>query len=236
MTMASKPEYTQNLWVTFKQAKALGGSVRKGEKSTSVIFWTKVTKEEAEDEKMFMVARAYHVFNVAQCEGVKIPEKFLTSEEITWTPSEGLERIVAGYAGGPEINHREQARAFYDPAVDKITLPPKSAFDSETGYAETLLHELTHSTGHESRLNRFTGEDKPAFFGSEPYAREELVAELGAMMLMSEAGIEPVIGNAAAYIDSWLKALKDDKNLIIQAAQRAAKATDHILGRSANAE
>jgi len=236
--MMTNPEYTQNLWVTYKQAQALGGNVRKGEKSVGVMFWSKVTPKDKDNTnaKDFMMARGFNVFNVAQCENLEIPEKYTVKREMQWTPSEGLERIADSYAGAPPISHQAQGRAYYDPIADSITMPPREAFDTLSGYAETLLHELTHSTGHASRLDRFKGDDKPHGFGSRPYAREELVAEIGAMMLMSHAGIEPEIDNGAAYIASWLKALDGDKSLVITAAARAQKAVNHILGSSSSEE
>lgn len=226
--------YGQNLWATYKQANALGGSVKKGEKGTHVVFW-RITPDTVDasgeiTQKGFPMLREFVVFNVAQCENLTIPPRFEAPVR-TWSDSEALDRIVAGYANAPAIKHAASEGAFYVPATDSITLPPKDSFGSLTGYADTLLHELTHSTGHASRLNRFDDNNQPARFGSPVYAKEELVAEIGSMMLMGHAGLEPDTENTAAYIGSWLKALQNDKRLIISAAQQASKAVALITGQ-----
>lgn len=223
--------YDRNLWITYRQAQAMGGNVRKGEKAVDVIFWKKVDgkKDEATGEKTrgFMIMKSFAVFNVAQCDGLVIPEKFEAPKH-NWQGSDAVERIVNGYPNAPKIIHAAQGRAYYEPAADTVTLPPRESFPTPADYAETLFHELTHSTGHADRLNRFNDTEQPAVFGNEPYAREELVAELGAMMLLTMAGIEPDTKNSASYIGGWLTKLGNDKNLIVQAAQRASKAVEWI--------
>ena len=222
-------------WTTYNNAKKLGGNVRKGEKSTMVTYYQKAVgkpKEGEEKGRAFMIMKSYNVFNVSQCEGLTVvmPER----KEITI--GEGVKRVLESY-NEVEITHKVTPQAFYTPSLDTITLPPLGAFHNESAYAETLFHELTHSTGHESRLNRFKEEkDQPRGFGSEVYAREELVAEIGASMLASMVGMEIDFGNVSAYIGSWLKALKDDRNLIIQASQRASKAVNYILGITTESE
>jgi antirestriction protein ArdC len=128
----------------------------------------------------------------------------------------------------PEIKHG-LAKAFYSPSVDIVAMPDRARFDTEAGYYATLFHELTHATGHASRLNRPTLTES-AGFGSNPYCREELVAELGAAFLCGHAGIENTIQNSAAYLQNWLEALQNDNKLIVQAAAQAQKAADFILG------
>ena len=229
-------------WLTFRQAKALGGSVRAGERSTPVIFWRWVDRaERGVDEtssgserrrERLPVLRYYSVFNLDQTEGID-PSKVPAADTVAVAPVPTAEEIVAGFQEPPTIEHRAQPRAFYRPATDSVTMPPRSAFGRIEGYYSTLFHELTHATGHAKRLAR-TGFDKnhAAPFGSEPYAREELVAELGAAFLCGEAGIEPDIPNSAAYIDHWRQNLSRDSRLVITAAQQAQRAADYILGRT----
>ena len=230
-------------WLTFRQAKALGGSVRAGERSTPVIFWRWVDRaERGIDEtssgserrrERLPVLRYYSVFNLDQTEGIdlaKVPA--IDPSAIDDVPT--AEEIVARFPDPPAIEHLAQPRAFYRPSTDSVTMPPRSAFERTEGYYSTLFHELTHATGHAKRLAR-PGFDKnhSSPFGSEPYAREELVAELGAAFLCGEAGLEPDISNSAAYIDHWRQQLSRDSRLVITAAQQAQRAADFILGRVA---
>lgn len=230
-------------WLTFRQAKALGGSVRAGERSTPVIFWRWVDRAEhgidatssgsERRRERLPVLRYYSVFNLDQTEGIdlaKVPA--LDPSAIDDVPT--AEEIVARFPDPPAIEHLAQPRAFYRPSTDSVTMPPRSAFERTEGYYSTLFHELTHATGHAKRLAR-PGFDKnhASPFGSEPYAREELVAELGAAFLCGEAGLEPDISNSAAYIDHWRQQLSRDSRLVITAAQQAQRAADFILGRIA---
>lgn len=239
--------YDSHLWITYKQAQAMGGNIAKGSKGTRVVFWKKLegklSPEQLEGAKEgeltlpknsgVMMMKSFTVFHFSQTEGLELPAKYAPKPRL-WDDSEAIGKLWEGYANAPELVHAAQGQAFYTPSADRITLPPKEAFPTLRDYAETLFHEATHSTGHASRLDRFSkGEEKPAPFGSDRYAREELIAEIGACMLMSHAGIEPDQANAAAYCGSWLKVLGDDKRLIITAAQRAAKAFDHIVGKPA---
>lgn len=230
-------------WLTFRQAKALGGSVRAGERSTPVIFWRWVDRTEREGNEearesdrrreRLPVLRYYSVFNIDQTEGidqVRLPA--VDAQAIEDVPT--AEEIVMGFPNPPVIEHLAQARAFYRPATDTVTMPPRTAFDRTEGYYSTLFHELTHATGHTQRLARPGFEKNHAApFGSDAYAREELVAELGAAFMCGEAGIEPDIPNSAAYIDHWRQQLSRDSRLVVTAAQQAQRAADHILGRGA---
>lgn len=235
-------------WLTFRQAKALGGAIRAGERSTPVIFWRWVDRSGRETEaggasegsgtprrERLPVLRYYSVFNLDQTEGID-PSKVPAADAVAVAPMPTAEEIVAGFQEPPTIEHRAQPRAFYRPATNSVTMPPRSAFGRTEGYYSTLFHELTHATGHTKRLAR-PGFDKnhAAPFGSEPYAREELVAELGAAFLCGEAGIEPDIPNSAAYIDHWRRNLSRDSRLVITAAQQAQRAADYILGRATKA-
>jgi antirestriction protein ArdC len=225
--VSGKPYRGMNIfWLTFRQAKELGGSIKKGEKACPVIFGKRQeTEDEITGEKShYTVLRLYSVFNVAQCEGLKnIP----APAEAPATVNTTAEEIVALMPKRPEIKHG-LAKAYYSPGVDIVAMPDRARFDTEAGYYATLFHELTHATGHASRLNRPTLTES-AGFGSNPYCREELVAELGAAFLCGHAGIENTIQNSAAYLQNWLEALQNDNKLIVQAAAQAQKAADFIL-------
>jgi len=223
--------YDLPLWGTFKQISAMGGKVKKGEKGTPVVLWKPMEREDEEGNvKSFMLMRYFTVFNVAQTEGLEIPAKFLATRE----PVPVLEGVAEALAYGPEVRHLAQDRAYYEPAKDRITLPALEQFVSAESYAATALHEIAHSTGHESRLGRFDG--SPVTFGCETYAEEELVAEIGAAMLATALGISVEWDQHAAYLASWLKALKDDRGLLITAAQKAQKAVDIVLAEMAATE
>ena len=162
----------------------------------------------------------------------KIPT--LNGSKREHSPIEEAERIVAGMPKRPEIRHGG-GRACYSLSLDRVDMPQPETFRSGQDYYSVLFHELTHSTGHESRLNRkgvSASDGEWSAFGSTPYAREELVAEMGAAFLSGHAGIvERTISNSAAYIQSWLQRLKDDARLVVQAAAQAQKAADYILNR-----
>jgi antirestriction protein ArdC len=220
--------YESPFWLTFRQALQLGGAVRKGEKSCPVVFWKQTTfedKESGEQQKKRML-RFYHVFNVAQCDGLK------TGTEPVEEPVNGIikpDEIVALMPQRPEIKHG-MARAFYSPREDCVGLPVRERFEQAEGYYATLFHELVHATGHEKRLKRSTLTEK-AGFGSNPYCKEELIAEMGAAFLCGQAEIaERTIDNSAAYLNGWLEQLRNDKTLIVHAAAQAQKAADFILG------
>lgn len=225
-------KYSRPLWATYKQAQALGGNVKKGEKGTHVVYASKISKEGAEGEKAqtFFFYKSFTVFNVDQCEGIEIPAKYLVERE----PVEPLAAINAlwdSYPNRPELFYKEQSGAFYTPARDSITLPTLAQFENAGEHAYTLAHEMTHSTGHESRLNRWkNAEDKPSEFGCASYAREELIAELGACMLLANAGVDFDLPNSGAYLRSWIKALNNDTSLIFKASAKAQAAANYIQG------
>ena len=220
--------YESPYWLTFRQAQELGGSVRKGEKACPVVFWKQleVEDEETGETDKIPMLRFYHVFNVAQCDGLKnIPAPVESPLSAPTKPEE----IVAFMPKRPEIKHG-MSKAFYSPAADIVAMPDRARFDDEAGYFATLFHELIHSTGHASRLNRSTITEAEGF-GSNPYCKEELIAEMGAAFLCGQAGIaERTLENSAAYVQNWLEQLQNDKKLIVQAAAQAQKAADFILG------
>lgn len=188
-------------WLTFRQAKALGGRILRGAKSAPVVFWRWAEKKDpktgeeiaGEDgtAERFPVLRYYRVFNLDQAEGIpesRIPEIGGGTVE----PVAEAERIVSGFPSPPTIEHRAQPRACYAPASDTVTMPPREVSDSTTGYYSTLFHELAHSTGHARRLGRPSFErNHAAPFGSDEYAREELVAELGPPSCAARPGSIP---------------------------------------------
>jgi antirestriction protein ArdC len=222
--------YESPLWLTFRQASQLGGSVRKGEKACPVVFWKQLAVEDKKSGEMEKkrLLRYYHVFNVSQCDGLKIgTEPVSASINGIIKPEE----IVAGMPQPPVIKHGMN-RAYYSPREDCVGMPPRERFERTEDYYSTVFHELVHSTGHEKRLKRATLAENNGF-GSDPYCKEELIAEMGAAFLCGQAEIaERTIDNSAAYINNWLERLRNDKMLIVQAAAQAQKATDFILGRS----
>lgn len=204
------------------------GGVRKGEKGTAVILWKPVSKdfpqENGETERgSYMLLRQYTVFNAEQCSEIPALEvEELSQHEV----NERAEAVWDGYKYRPGLGHGGN-RAFYNPARDAVTMPHPEQFVGSDEYYQTLFHELVHSTGHESRLKRL----EPAVFGSDPYAKEELVAEIGASMLAGLCGMSTAAGDqSVAYIDNWSKRLKAEPKLIVQAAAQAQKAADRILG------
>lgn len=240
---ANADGYTSQWWGTFNALKERGGIVRKGEKGTTVVFWkrlvVKTTPEEkaktGKDKKVIPMLRHFNVFNVEQCEWEKgMPERFdpstlVEDDDTEWDPIAEAEAIVKGYEKSPSIHHGGDA-AYYSPSRDMIQVPDAAQFETTEQYYSTLFHELTHSTGHKDRLNRNTLVEGHRF-GDEMYAKEELVAEMGAAMLAAVAGIHlTTIEPSAAYIKNWLQALSNDEKLVISAGAAAQKAADHILG------
>lgn len=216
-------------YATFKQITEAGGKVKKGAKSEIVVFWKFLEKENEEGEKENIpMLRYYRVFNIeTQVEGLKSKRGEVGTFE--HNKMEECENIIKGYVGKPSLSFKNDG-AYYTPSMDNVNMPPMKHFPKLEEYYSTFFHELVHSTGHKDRLGR-EGVTGTTYFGSETYSKEELVAELGAQMLCSIAGInnEPIIDNSASYIGSWLKKLKDDKTLLVKAGGQAQKAVDHIL-------
>lgn len=222
--------YASPYWVTFKQAKDRGGSVRKGEKGTKVVLWRWLEAKEEEPEtgrkKRFPILRYYTVFNVEQCDGLDVPASERKVGE--FDPLAEAEGILEGF-DGPEVVYGGSA-AYYAPALDRVALPERSTFRSVEGFYATAFHELGHSTGHADRLNR-PEVSGPVYFGSEDYSREELVAEMTSAFLCAHAGIvETTIENSAAYIEYWRSKISADPKLVVNVAAAAQKAADLVLG------
>lgn len=230
--------YDSPYWLTFGQAKHMGGSVKKGERGTPVVFWKWIDRkrrpaDDDDDEQntrgggRFPLLRYYTVFNLRQTKAIPDPGETIEESDgkrPAVPPIEAAEAIVAGYPSPPSIANGSR-RACYSPTDDAVRMPDRDLFESGEAYYSTLFHELTHSTGHAGRLNRKFG----ARFGNQPYAREELVAELGAAFLSGRAGIETQIEASASYLENWIKALTGDPKLIVTAAAQAQKAADLIL-------
>ena len=229
---AIKGGFGQQRWMTFQQAKELGGHVRKGERSVRVVHaGTYTPKEEREaaraegrDEQARRYLKSHRVFNVSQIEG--LPDEVVngphppapTFEGVDTTVRRIIERGRVCFAvGGP--------RAFYQPGTDMVAVPPLEAFGDPAEWHSTTLHELTHWTGHPSRLAR----DLSGRPGREDYACEELVAEIGAAFTAAAIGTLPRLRHAD-YLACWLKVLKDDKHAIVRAASAASKASDFLMG------
>ena len=219
--------YESPNWLTFRQAVQLGGSVKKGEKSCPVVFWKpmEVKDEQSGEVEKIPFLRLYHVFNVAQCEGLKNVPAADEAAIVIHAPGE----IVAGMPQPPAVKHG-MTQAYYSPSNDTVGMPERKRFTTDDGYHATIFHELVHSTGHEKRLKRQSITERNGF-GSDPYCKEELIAELGSAFLCGHSGIvERTIDSSAAYLEGWLSKLKDDKTLIVYAAAQAQKAADFILG------
>ena len=225
--------YESPHWLTFRQAIQLGGTVKKGEKACPVVFWKQmeVTDTQSGEMEKIPLLRMYFVFNVAQCEGLKnIP----VEDESSFVATEAAE-IVAKMPQQPAIKHG-MTHAYYSPSQDMVGMPEPKRFDTQDAYHATLFHELVHATGHEKRLKRQSITERNGF-GSDPYCKEELIAELGSAFLCGHAGIvERTIDGSAAYLNAWLTRLKEDETLIVYAAAQAQKAADFILNRTAESE
>ena len=230
--MLAMAPYQDTRWITYRKARELGGFVRKGEKSTIVVFWKPLDREVEDRDtgekeiKTFWLLRYYRVFNVEQCDGLDLKPMETPSE---FDPIDAAEKIVAGMPKPPSMDHNGGDRAYYRPSADEIHLPARASFDSAEEYYSTAFHELGHSTGHKSRLNR-KGIEAVAPFGSPTYSKEELVAEFAAAFLCAMAGIANTMDNSAAYIQGWISKLKSDKRLAVTAAGQGQKAARYILG------
>ena len=227
-------------YITFNQCKAEGGSVKKGAKGKPVVFWkqTKITETDSETgektEKLIPMLKYYTVFHIEDCENIK-PKYDVMTDRPHANPIEESEAIVENYIAAEHIRIERTEitdKAFYSPSRDYISVPSIEQYTETTEYYSTLFHEMIHSTGHSSRLNRFSGKAANAAFGSTEYSKEELVAEIGAATLVNHCGIETrqSFRNSTAYLQSWIKALKNDPTMIITAAGKAEKAYEYIVG------
>ena len=218
-------KYKSRYWLTYKQAQELGGNVRKGERGTPVVFWKIVQKDKEENgetkKTFYPLLKRYTVFNADQCDGLKLPDE---PERPEIAPIDAAESIWTEMHNRPKICFEGQS-AYYTTLRDTVTVPPRNAAKSAEEWYSTLFHELGHSTGHKSRLNR----DMGGRYGTQKYGKEELIAEMTAAFLCAACGIEKTtLDNSAAYIDGWRKAIKGDRKMVIQAAAAAQKAADYI--------
>lgn len=212
--------FTSSSWMTFKQARALGGSVRKGETGSKVVFYSPIERENDKGEKeIFPMARAFTVFNLDQIDGIERPAPVILSE---FEANEAAEQIVKG--SGARIIE-EGNSAHYSLKNDHIKLPPRDRFADGDNFYATAFHEIGHWTGAKSRLDRTFGKK----FGDAEYAFEELVAELTAAFLGAEVGITGEHLQHESYIAHWLEQLKGDKKFIFKAASAASKAHGFVM-------
>jgi antirestriction protein ArdC len=226
--------YKSGYYLTFNQVKAKGGRVKKDSKSQLIIFWSFIKKDLNEidtitgkrKQQQYAILKYHRVFNVEQCEGLKLPEDKNPID--TFNKIQECENIVTGYSNRPEIRHGI-ARAYYSPGDDYINMPNQTSFYSEEEYYSTLFHELVHSTGHKDRLDR--ADITAGAFGDANYSREELTAEIGTAFICTIAGIDnSTIENSQAYINNWIKALENDEKMIVLASGKAQKAVDYMMG------
>lgn len=224
-------------YASFKQWKDLGGHIRKGEKSEIVVFWKMYPIKEKQDDgteiiKTIPLLKYINVFHISQVDGVE-PLKQKVTHDIE--PIDKAEKILNDYWNRENITieHVKGDKAFYSPMFDKIQLPLFEQFKQSEEYYSTAFHESIHSTMKTSRCNRQEDrKGKVVSFGSEEYSKEELVAEVGSAQLMNMVGIETTksFRNSTAYIQSWLKVLRNDNKFIVSASSKAEKAVNYILG------
>jgi len=239
--LLSMHDYVNPYWLTYKQVEQLGGNVKKGEKSTMIVFWklneyTKTNEATQQDEvKKVPILRYYNVFNVEQCENITIEADKVS--EVEYNDNQKIEiaqNIVESYQVRETINYdiKESDRAYYRPSTDIITMPLIGQFNSSQSFYSTFFHEISHSTGHQKRLNRKEVVET-TYFGSCDYGTEELTAELTSAFICAEIGIsnENTERNSVAYLKNWKNAIKGDKKLFLMASQRASKSAKYILNK-----
>jgi antirestriction protein ArdC/phage/plasmid primase-like uncharacterized protein len=237
--MLSGYEYDDPRWMTLKQANSIGCRVRKGEKSQPIVYWQFTKEVPARDDagkpvlnedgspRMVLtelprpLVRFSSIFHVSQLDG-DVPPLDPSAKTRSWDPNEKAEEILQ--RSGAVIFHTQRDKAFYRPSSDEIRLPPKDHFPTADAYYSTALHELGHWTGHESRLDREGGP-----FGSEPYAREELRAEIASWMLAQDLGLGHDPSEHLSYVGSWIKALEQDPYEIVRACRDAEKIKQYIM-------
>ena len=238
--------YGDNRWATYKQIKDMGGQVRKGEKATHVLFYkfdderektqadvpdTPATSPDGAAEKERTrppMVRCYAVFNVEQADNLKLERREDDrAKEPEWKSHQTAERVVQ--ESGICVVHERGDRAFYSLNTDKVTLPERDQFATANGYYQTALHELGHATGHPSRMDRDTLRNGAGQFGSTEYAREELRAEISAMMTGERVGVGHDGSRGAAYVQGWIQAIDNDPKEIYKASADAQKISDYLM-------
>ena len=216
-------------YMTFEQVKAMNGNVKSGEKSTMVVFWKILESEEKGVVKKTPYLRYYRVFNLTQTEGIdpqKIPDNDAFDHDFNAIGA--ADRIINDWNDCPKIEWDADS-AYYSPMQDMVCMPNQRSFFKDEQCYSTLFHELVHSTGHRSRLNRHE-KIKDHRFGSKDYSQEELVAEMGAAYLCGITNIEQeTFDNNASYIHSWIRTFKNDPKVLVLAAAQAQKAVDYML-------
>ncbi|MEM6559994.1 MAG: ArdC-like ssDNA-binding domain-containing protein [Planctomycetota bacterium] len=232
-------------WVTYKQAQALGGQVRRGEKGTLVVFWktlgegeidSQTRKSHSDQPDKRFVLRYYRVWNASQCDGITPPDGGNRPEPREHDPIDAADQVLTGFIAprGPAVSHGEYPSAAYLPASDEVRMPFTHRYADMPSFYCDCFHELGHSTGHKQRLDRWGDAGPASSFRSDSYSKEELVAEMTAAFLCGHCGISPsTIENSASYLAGWIERLKGDKRLVIAAAGQAQKAADLILGTPA---
>ena len=249
--LLSYSQFSSPYWMTFKQCAERGGKIKTGEKATEIFFYSfiqKGVKDEKGNAKLddkgnevkeqFSLIKSYMVFNFEQTEGLTAHEsKLIEKPECKFDKIENCENIINNFVNSPSISFGGD-RAFYRPSSDAVQMPNFEQFKNAESYYSVFFHELTHSTGHSNRLKR-DGVVKIDSFGSHQYSLEELVAEMGASYIGAIAGIQnsEILDNSVAYIQNWIKVLKNDVSLLMKASGQAQKASDMILGTTfANAD
>jgi len=221
---ALKRCYSSPVWLTYKQAHDLGGQVRAGEKSVMCVYFEMVKAKNqttGDDDSFYPMCKPFWLFNVAQIDG--LPSALIPSQSCPFQPINEAQQFLDHC--GADIRHGFD-KACYVPAKDHILLPFQDAFACPENYYATALHELTHWTGHHSRLNR----DFNNRFGSEGYALEELIAEIGSAFICAHLGfVKATIEDHASYVENWLRVLRNDKNAIFTASKQASLAFDLIV-------
>jgi antirestriction protein ArdC len=216
-----------NGWVSYKQAQALGGNVKKGETGSPIVYFSVIEKKpdqwkDPSKPEAYALLKYSTVFNLSQCENID-PAKIKKPKEWNGVP-EGLQVPAIAEAHKVDLRHGGD-RAYFAPGQDFVQMPYPEQFKLPEKYEAVLAHELTHWTGHKDRLNR----DMSGMFGCEKYAKEELIAEMGSAFLAAQLGIQYHAADHGAYIQSWMKGLQDDPKLLLKAAAAAQKACNYLL-------
>ncbi len=252
MSRGIRQGHGDNRWGTYGQIEAAGGQVRKGERGTKVLFFTDRARETIKDEaggplkdkagkqvyqeyqRAHPVVRQYTVFNVEQADGLNLPSRTAQAPP-EWQAHREADRLIS--ASGVAVSHVAGDRAYYNMHQDKVVLPEREQFPTANAYYQTAMHELGHATGHPERMDRESlkeGLDKG--FGSPEYAREELRAEISAMMTGERVGVGHDPKRGAAYVENWVKVLEEDPREIHRAAGEAQRMSDYLAGRTQTRE
>ncbi|WP_276499472.1 ArdC family protein [Pontibacter litorisediminis] len=238
--ITEKNSFTAPYFLTFRQAQEQGGSIRRGEKGTRIVYWKVYESQESKNAEeqpaensnrsdSRFVPFLWTVFNIDQVDGVDfqlpaVPNR--SGQQVI----EACQQVVDSFPSPAPQIRLGGSEAWYAPALDRVQVPEPKQFSSAATYHATLFHELIHATGHPTRLNRFSDEEKASRFGDEAYSKEELVAEMGASFLCAFTGIrEQVFPNSVAYLQGWMRRLRNDRTVLLYAAARAFKAASYIL-------